>query len=114
MIRITGVALLLVACSTAPPRPALEPLPPPAAAGVTAPGVLAAADHARADADGYVAWKQSRAENIDRLAILTQRMNAAIARMKAHQSRGLYRAADVAEARRTLAELRAFLVTKGD
>ncbi len=76
--------------------------------------ILLAADQARADAYGYVAWKQSKPENIDRLTTLMQDLNAAVARMHSASVRGKYAASDVRAARKALGALRGFLSNKGD
>jgi hypothetical protein len=76
--------------------------------------ILVAADQARADAYGYVAWKQSKPENIDRLTTLMQDLNAAVTHMRAAEVRGKYAAPDVRAARTALGALRSFLSNKGD
>lgn len=138
MIRslVCGVALLLTGCATPahapdapvvvadmPPAPVKRqvavPVPPTppgeiSVAALSPVELLGVADQARADASGYVAWKHSRAENIDRLADLTAALNTAVARMKAGRTGGKYRPADVLAARSAVRQLRMFLAQKGD
>lgn len=71
--------------------------------------ITADADRARADAIGYIGWKQSKVENIEWLQDLTIAMNHAIDRMKASPS-----AINIVEARRAVQAVREFLATKGD
>lgn len=94
----------------APPRPkppATQPI-----ANLSPPEIIAASETARAHAAGYVAWKHSKVENIDRLTTLTSSLNLAIARLQA--GRGKYTQADVSAARTALQDLRTFLANKGD
>jgi hypothetical protein len=117
MKRTLAAVLILSGCAATQPPPVSAPVDPPAPstiATLTPPEIAAAADQARRDAAGYVAWSFSRPENIDRLTTLTTGLDAAIARMKAGRVRGRYRPADVVAARAALRELRAFLVNKGD
>jgi PBP1b-binding outer membrane lipoprotein LpoB len=100
-------------------RPAPLPLPPippdvASVATLTPPEIVVAADQARTDATGYVAWTHSKAANIDRLTTLTAALNTAIAQMQAGKVGGKYRPTDVTAARLALRELRSFLATKGD
>lgn len=92
----------------------VPPVPPDTVAALTPPEILVAADQARADAVGYVAWAHSKAENIDRLTTLTSSLNATVAQMRAGKAAGKYRATDVMAARLALRELRSFLASKGD
>jgi hypothetical protein len=97
------------------PPPPLPPLDPPASVARLSPSeILIAADQARADANGYVAWKRSKPENIDRLTTLTATLNIAVAQMRAGRVRGKYAPTDIIAARAALHELRSFLATKGD
>lgn len=130
-----AVALILMSgCTSSPPAEVIvaPPEPPPAPMRHAAPlpipplppstdiarftpaEIQAAADQARADATGYVAWKHSRPENIDRLTDLTSALNEAVARMRATKTHGRYADADVVSARSALQDLRWFLSTKGD
>lgn len=88
--------------------------PTPTVATLTPPEIVVAADQAHHDATGYVAWKKSKPENIDRLTTLTATMNEAVARMKAGKVNGRYQPTDVVAARGALRELRSFLSNKGD
>jgi hypothetical protein len=76
--------------------------------------ILVAADQARVDANGYVAWKRSNPENIDHLTTLTVALNIAVTQMRAGRRHGKYAPTDVIAARAALHELRSFLATKGD
>lgn len=125
-----GFAVLLAAalngcaCTINPPATITvePPMPPPQlvqraapAAGPSAPQqVLAAAEQARTDAAGYVAWTQSKPANIHRLTDLTHELDLAIARMRTHEISQRYPAADVSAAQIALAALRSFLANKDD
>jgi PBP1b-binding outer membrane lipoprotein LpoB len=88
--------------------------PDPATSKLTPKEIVVVAEQAKADAAGYVAWKDSKNENIDRLTTLTVDLNNAVATMRANEHDGTYRAADVLNARTALHELRRFLATKDD
>lgn len=90
-----------------PPKPTVAMAPP-----TDAKQIIAASEQARSDATGYVAWKHSKAENIDKLTVLTSSLNLAIARLRSE--RGRYTQADVNTARSALQDLRSFLTAKGD
>jgi hypothetical protein len=126
---ILAMAIFLAGCDAAavddplpiPPEPVPAPvvhrsLPPapPAMAALTPADIVAAADQAYRDVSGYVAWSQSKPENIDQLTMLTVELNAAVARMKAGKVRGRYQPGDVVAARTALRDLRSFLANKGD
>lgn len=136
MNRCIPIILLLAGCAASavpepppqPPQPVEQPVVHvrrPAAPVAVAPSgdavsalspsdILVAADQARADATGYVAWKQSKPANIDRLTTLTLALNAAVSKMRAGKVVGKYQAVDVLAAKSALRELRTFLSTKGD
>lgn len=131
MMRALALAAFLSGCASAPahddPPPRLPPVPasvpevvrtvpkPPATiATLTAPEIVVAANQAHRDATGYVAWSNSKPENIDRLTTLTSTLDAAVARMKAGRADGQYKPTDVVAARAALRELRSFLKNKGD
>jgi len=76
--------------------------------------VIVAAAAAREDATGYVAWKGSKAPNIERLTTLTRDLDGAITRMRDHELGRKYPPADVFAARAALRALRLFLREKGD
>lgn len=129
MNRVLAVAVLLAGCSAAPiddplplpPDPPPAPVvrrPPPAApptiATLTPTEIVVAANQAHRDASGYVAWKKSKPENIDRLTTLTANMNAAVAAMKAGRVQGRYNPTDVMAARAAVRDLRSFLTNKDD
>ena len=134
MRRVFVLALLLSGCGASPaPEPLIlppdpppvqqaqraQPKAPPVAAPstittLTASEIVVAADQARVDATGYVAWKHSKAENIDRLTTLTTNLTAAVSQMQAGRVRGKYKPTDVVAARGALRELRSFLANKGD
>jgi hypothetical protein len=76
--------------------------------------VIAAAEAAREDATGYVAWKGSKAPNIERLTALTRDLDASITQMRGHEVDRRYPPADVFAARAALRALRLFLREKGD
>jgi hypothetical protein len=99
-----------------PPTPpdADSDSPDPATSKLTPKEIMVVADQAKADAAGYVAWKDSKNENIDRLTTLTVNLNHAVATMRTNEHNGTYRAADVLNARTALHELRRFLATKDD
>jgi hypothetical protein len=127
--RTIALAIILSGCSGAsapeplptPPEPMPAPvvhraLPPvqPTMATLTPSEIVVASDQANRDATGYVAWSKSRPENIDRLAVLTVELNAAVTKMKAGKVRGRYQPGDVVAARTALRDLRSFLTNKGD
>jgi hypothetical protein len=123
-----AIAVLLAGCSAAPasqddplplppdppPAPIAHQSPPATVATLTPPEIVLAAEQAHRDASGYVAWRLSKPENIDRLTTLTANMNAAVAVMKAGRVRGRYKPTDVLAARAAVRELRSFLANKGD
>lgn len=97
-----------------PPLPLAPPTDPDTIASLTPREVVAAAAVARADAGGYVAWKESKPDNIDKLTVLTRELDAAIAQMRAHETTRRYPPADVRSARTALQALRLFLKNKDD
>ncbi len=116
-----SAAVAAAAARPAPPvasAPSLASLPDDrlghSIAALSPPQVIIAADEARADAAGYVAWRQSRPDNIERLTSLTRDLNAAIMAMRAHRVANRYPAADVSAARAALRSLRLFLRNKDD
>lgn len=98
--------------SVAPPS--ITPAPSASISSLSPPQLLIAADQARTDAIGYVAWKLSKPENIDRLTTLTRQVNLTITAMKAGEIKGRYQPTDVIAARASVQALRSFLRTKGD
>jgi hypothetical protein len=99
--------------------PVAAPVPTPAPAGasissLTAPQLLTAAEQARADAQNYVAWKLSKAENIARLTTLVQGVNLRISQMKDGRIKGRYQPTDIIAAKGAVQALRSFLIVKGD
>lgn len=94
--------------------PSITPTPGASIASLSPPQLLIAADQARTDAIGYVAWKLSKPENIDRLTTLTRQVNLTITAMKAGEIKGRYQPTDVIAARASVQALRSFLRTKGD
>jgi hypothetical protein len=76
--------------------------------------VIAAAEAAREDASGYVAWRESKPSNIERLTVLTRDLNDAITQMRGHEVGQKYPPADVSAARAALRALRLFLREKDD
>lgn len=109
---------LVVVIPPAPPKinsPVIVPSDPVAAVSVLPARQLPrAAKKSLTDADHYVAWNMARADNIDVLTGLTERVSATIAAMKAGEVDGHYRPKDVAAARSALHALRSFLKNKGD
>ena len=117
------VILLLSGCAAADPPP-LPPVPeqeviippqkvtPKAAtvAVLTPKELLTAAAQAKTDATGYVAWKKSKPENIERLTTLTVNLDNAVKKME----QGHYTPGDVVAARGALKDLQTFLQNKGD
>lgn len=105
-----------------PPPTVQHVVPPPTPtrnsaaliAKLSPPEIIIAADQARADATGYVAWKKSKAENIDRLGDLVKALSVAVAHMQAGRTHGKYAPTDIIAARGALRELREFLANKGD
>lgn len=91
-----------------------EPEPILSYEALTPAQLLLAAEQARLDATGYVAWKNSKTENIDRLTALTLTLNASIIALKTTSRDGVYLEARLMEARAALRNLRDFLATKGD
>ena len=93
-----------------------EPPPPakPPAATKEATTIIKAAEQAKIDATGYVAWKKSRPENIERLTTLTLNLNGALHRMERGKTKGHYAPGDVAAAQVALKDLQNFLQNKGD
>lgn len=130
MKRFLAVSILLSGCMSSPVSDEaliLPPDPPPTqqvvvrgppkpadAPPLSPQEIIAASEKARAHAAGYVAWKNSKTENIDRLTTLTSSLNLAIAQMQVGQARGKYAPADIAAARVALKNLRSFLSNKGD
>jgi hypothetical protein len=110
------------------PRPATPALKPPPSAGpakasadpvaevasLSPHQVIVAAEAAHDDAAGYVAWRESKPTNIERLTVLTRDLDGAITRMRAHEVGHKYPPGDVFAARAALRALRLFLREKGD
>lgn len=76
--------------------------------------ILKEAEQAKIDATGYVAWKKSRPENIERLTTLTLNLNGALQKMQHGKVRNRYSPGDVAAAQAALKNLQNFLQNKGD
>lgn len=132
------IMMLLLALAGCEPKPIPEPSTPPLAVVIPPkpPKIIApvavpsdpvaavsvlpatqlphAAQKSLTDADHYVAWNMARADNIDVLTVLTERVSNSIAAMKAGRAQGRYRPTDVMAARAALRELREFLIHKGD
>jgi hypothetical protein len=100
--------------SRAVPPEALDTVPATVIPFLSPQQTLTAAARAKAQADGYVGWRLSTAENINRLQGLVQGLDAAIAQMRLNEVGGHYKPADVAVAHAALVALRTFLATKGD
>lgn len=115
---IFATALLVGCAAKAPEIVVVAPIPEPveivqptvkAAVVPSVPAVIAAANKARTDATGYVAWKASKPENIATLTTLTRSLNSAVAKLHDHP-----KPADVLAARAAVDALRSFLIHKDD
>ncbi len=81
---------------------------------LTPPQVITEATVALDQAVGYVAWKSSRADNIDQLTVLARDLDISITQMRLHGVNDKYPKIDVIKARMALHALKVFLATKGD